>query len=314
MYSFNGSGLSQSCTGNSGWSDYTFDTNVRLSTLNNWPGGVRGRVNPSTGAGYAVWLYPASGMAILYRVSQWDINGAGLTVLAQAPLSFDANNFHDLQIAFAGSQISVLWDSNLLMRASDSTYGSGFICMDADSQPISYQNVRVASSQPPVTVSASPSSLIFSAMPGGTPGPQTVTLSATGASTAWGIKTSGAWLSAAVSSTMTPGAITISANPTGLPEGTYSGAVTIFVPGATNSPITIPVTLAVKTAVMAVTPSSLTFFGAVEAPQSTQAIAVANGGTGDLTGTQQRIQTGSISVRRVVPHRHRFLCCRVLRG
>ena len=283
VYSFNGSGLSQSCTGNSGWSDYTFDTNVRLSALNNWPGGVRGRVNPSTGAGYAVWLYPASGMAILYRVSQWDINGSGLTVLAQAPLSFDVSNFHDLQIAFAGSQISVSWDSTLLMRASDSTYGSGFICMDADSQPISYQKVRVASSQPPVTLSVSPSSVIFSAMPGGTPGPQTVTISAPGANTAWGIKTSGAWLSAAVSSTMTPGAITLSANPTGLPAGTYSGTVTIFAPGATNSPITIPVTLAVKTAVMGVSPSSLTFFGAVDAPQSSQAIAVTNGGTGTLT-------------------------------
>jgi hypothetical protein len=282
VYSYSGSGLSQSCTGNSGWSDYTFDTSVRLSTLNNWPGGVRARVNASTGAGYAVWLYPASGMAILYRVSQWDINGSGLTLLAQASLSFDATDFHGLQIAFAGSQISVYWDSKLLMRANDSTYSSGFICMDADSQPISYQNVRVASSQPPVTLSATPSGITFSAMPGGTLAPQTVTISAAGASTAWGIQTSGAWLSAAVSSTMTPAAITLSANPAGLPEGTYSGTVTVFAPGGTNSPITIPVTLAVKTAVMGVTPSSLTFFGAVGAPQSAQAIAITNGGTGNL--------------------------------
>src|SRR6185437_4146228 len=61
VYSHSGLGLSQSCTGNSNWSDYVMDANIKLSSLSNWPGGIRSRVDPSTGAGYAVWLYPASG-------------------------------------------------------------------------------------------------------------------------------------------------------------------------------------------------------------------------------------------------------------
>src|SRR4029077_9348860 len=89
VYSYNGAGLSQSCAGNTAWSDYTFDANIKLSSLSNWPGGLRARVNPSTGSGYVVWLYPGSGLAILYRVPQWDINGPGVTALAQAALTFD---------------------------------------------------------------------------------------------------------------------------------------------------------------------------------------------------------------------------------
>ena len=133
IYSYNGQGLSQSCSGNSGWSDYTFDTNVQLSNLSNWPGGVRGRVNPSSGAGYAVWLYPGSGKAILYNVPQWNINGPGLTQLASAPLSFDTG-IHDLRMDFRGNVSSVSWDGALLMNATDSTYASGFVCLDSDSQ------------------------------------------------------------------------------------------------------------------------------------------------------------------------------------
>jgi len=39
IYSYSGAGLSQTCAGNSAWSDYAFDTNIELSSLSNWPGG-----------------------------------------------------------------------------------------------------------------------------------------------------------------------------------------------------------------------------------------------------------------------------------
>ena len=58
VYSYSGFGFSQSCAGNASWGDYIFDSNIKLANLSNWPGGLRGRVNPATGAGYAVWLYP----------------------------------------------------------------------------------------------------------------------------------------------------------------------------------------------------------------------------------------------------------------
>ena len=282
VYTYNGAGLSQSCTGNSGWTNYTFDTNVRLSSLSNWPGGVRGRVNPATGAGYAVWLYPGSGLAILYGVPQWSIGGPGLVALAQAHLSFDNTNFHDLQLSFQGSQISVSWDGNPLMSVTDSTYTGGYVCMDADSQPISYSNVRVAAPQNPVTVTAAPAALIFSSVPGTSAVAQTVAVAAGGAQTSFGVTSSAAWLTAVASSSLTPGSLTVSVNAAGLAEGTYTGSVTISAPGATNSPLTIPVTLAVKTAALAVTPSKLTFFGATTANPANQNASISNVGSGVL--------------------------------
>ena len=149
VYSYNGAGLSQSCAGNTAWSDYTLDANIKLSTLSNWPGGVRARVNPSTGAGYVVWLYPGSNQVILYKVAAWSVNDPSLTLFGQAAATFDSSAFHDLGVAFHGSQISVYWNGKLLISATDSTYSTGFVCLDAGSQPISYSNIRVAAVQNP---------------------------------------------------------------------------------------------------------------------------------------------------------------------
>lgn len=285
IYSYSGGGLSQSCSGNSAWTDYTLDTNIKLSSSFNWPGGVRGRVNPSTGAGYVVWLYPGSNLVVLYRVGTWNINDSSLTQLAQAGLTFDTTAFHDLGVVFHGSQISVLWDGKALMSATDSSYASGFVCLDTDNQPISYSNIRVSAVQSQAALSASPSSLIFSALPGSLPASQTVTVSGGGATTAWAVTSNQTWLIASASSTLTPGTITVSVNSAGFPEGNYSGALTISAPGASGSPITIPVTLAVKTAVMSVTPTSMVFFGATTMNPGTQAIQITNAGTGTLGWT-----------------------------
>ncbi|HEX7287913.1 MAG TPA: N,N-dimethylformamidase beta subunit family domain-containing protein, partial [Candidatus Angelobacter sp.] len=286
VYSYSGTGLSLSCAGNTAWTDYDFDTNIKLSTLNNWPGGVRGRVNPSTGAGYAVWLYPGSGLAILYRVSQWNINDPALTALAVANLSYNTTAFHDLKMSFRGSQISVFWDGTPLMSATDATYASGFVCMDADNQPISYSNVRVASSQNAVTIDTpSPSSLVFAALPGTQPAAQTLNITAGGASTTWSVTTNQPWLQATASTNKTPGTITVSASTTGLAAGTYTGSVTIHAPGATNSPLVIPVTLGVKTAILSTGPSPLNFFGATGFTTPSQNINVTNAGSGALNWT-----------------------------
>ena len=286
VYSYSGLGLSQSCAGNSAWTDYTFDSNIQLSTMSNWPGGVRGRVNPSTGAGYVVWLYPGSGKAILYRVPQWNINGPGLTQLAVAPLSFDTSSAHDLRMDFRGNVISVYWDGAFLTSATDSSYSSGFVCLDANTQPISYSSIQVAAVQNQVTLdSITPSSLVFNAGPGLTPAPQTINVTAGGANTTWAVTSSTSWMTATTSTTLTPGTLTVSVNPAGLPQGTYSGTVTLSAPGASNSPISIPVTLAVRAGVLSVTPSTMTFFGAIGLNPNPQTIQIANLGTGTLNWT-----------------------------
>jgi hypothetical protein len=284
IYTYNGGGLSQTCAGNSAWTNYNFDTNIQLASLANWPGGVRARVNPSTGAGYAVWLYPGTGSMILYKVGQWNINGAVLTQLAQAPLTFDTAT-HDLTVAFSGSLITVSWDGRQLMSVTDTSYTAGYVCLDTDSQPISYSNVRVAAVQAQAQLATpSPSSISFGALPGNIPAPQVLNISAGSASTTWGASVSAGapWLSLTASNSLTPGTLTVSANPTGLAEGVYTATITLSAPGAANSPISIPVTLAVKTAILSVTPTTMNFFGAPTLNPVPQTFQVTNAGTGTL--------------------------------
>ncbi len=287
-YSYSGLGFSQSCAGNSNWTDYTFDTNVRLATLSNWPGGVRGRVNPLTGAGYAVWLYPGSSSLILYSVPQWNINGAGVTQLAVSPLSFDTNA-HDLKMDFHSNLISVYWDGALLMSATDNSFSSGFVCLDADTQPISYSNVRVAAVQNHVTLdSVTPSSLTFSSVGSTAPAAQSLNVTAGGAQTTWAATSNVSWLTVSTSTTMTPGQLTVAANPAGLSSGSYSGTVTISAPGASNSPLTIPVTLSVETAALSTTPSSLAFFAASGTNPAAQTLQIRNLGIGTMNWTASK--------------------------
>jgi hypothetical protein len=295
VYTYNGAGLSQTCAGNSAWTNYTFDTNIKLSSLSNWPGGVRARVNPATGAGYIVWLYPGSGLVVLYRVGAWSVNDPSLTELGSAVLSYDDTTTHDLTVALSGSQITVSWDGRSLITATDATYTQGLVCLDADSQPISYSNVRVESTLSQVTIATpSPASLLFAALPGAAPAPQVLNISAGGASTTWAATSNQSWLTVAASSTLTPGTLTVTANPAGLSEGTYTATVTLYAPGATNSPLTIPVTFGVKTAVMSVTPATLNFFGAIGLTPNPQSVNVANIGTGVLNWSATATQSWDV--------------------
>ena len=295
VYTYSGTGLSQTCAGNSAWTNYTFDTNIKLSSLSNWPGGVRARVNPATGAGYVVWLYPGSGLIVLYRDAVWNINDSSLTQLGSALLSYDATATHDLTVAFNGSQITVSWDGRSLITATDATYTQGYVCLDADSQPISYSNIRVESTLPQVTIATPlPSSLLFAALPGAAPAPQVLNISAGGASTTWAVTSNQPWLTATASTSLTPGTLTVTANPNGLVEGNYTGAVTLYAPGATNSPLVIPVTLGVKTAVMSVTPTTLNFFGAIGLNPNPQPVNIKNIGTGVLNWSASATQSWNV--------------------
>jgi uncharacterized protein (TIGR03437 family) len=56
------------------------------------------------------------------------------------------------------------------------------------------------------------------------------------------------WLSVAPSSGTTPATVTVSINPAALPAGAYPGTVFINVAGATNSPVTLPISLTVTPA------------------------------------------------------------------
>ena len=98
------------------------------------------------------------------------------------------------------------------------------------------------------TIGVSPSSLSFSATAGGAnPANQSLNISNTGGGTLnWTATSNQTWLSVSPTSGTAPSTATVSVNVTGLAAGTYNGAITISATGATNTPVTVPVTLTVN--------------------------------------------------------------------
>ena len=110
------------------------------------------------------------------------------------------------------------------------------------------------------TIAADKTSLQFQQLAGGSaPAAQTVNVSGTPGAIAFTVaattENGGSWLTVKTSATSTPGAVQVSADAGTLAAGTYKGSVVITAatpPGATGSPITIPVALTV------VAPQSIT--------------------------------------------------------
>jgi uncharacterized protein (TIGR03437 family) len=140
--------------------------------------------------------------------------------------------------------------------------------------------------QTPLTISATPASLFLAQTAGSTTAAaQTVALSLSDAKTGtYTATTSASWLTVGTASGTIPASLRISASAAGMSAGTYTGAVNIAVSGASNTPLSIPVTMSVAAAPSVVTsPASLTLtsFGA-GGPQGggagaiIQAVAVAS--------------------------------------
>src|SRR5262249_48608201 len=79
---------------------------------------------------------------------------------------------------------------------------------------------------------------------------------------------------------VTPGAFSLSVDPTSLPPGRYSSSVQVVSPDATNSPRTISVTLTVTTApVISATPASLSFTATqFNQPPPAQSVGISSSG------------------------------------
>lgn len=194
--------------------------------------------------------------------------------------------------------------------ASGTTPGSVSVTVDGSKLPAGVYNgaVTITATTPatagspatiPVTltvlagtISATPTSLTFGQVVGGTaPATQAVTVTGTpGAISVTAVPSedsNGAavtWLSVTpTTGTTTPATINVSANAGSLPVGTYTGKVTITAasPGANGSPITIPVTLNVVTGqTLSVTPATLNFSYSIGASApSAQTVQVAASGT-----------------------------------
>ena len=85
----------------------------------------------------------------------------------------------------------------------------------------------------------------------------------------------GTWLTVTPGNGTTPGALMVSVDGTGLSQGSYSGVVTVVIPGAANTPLNISVTLTVGPPLsLTATPAAVSFTyqvgGTAPAPQAVQ--------------------------------------------
>lgn len=283
---YNGNGVAPLYAGNAGWTDYDLSVNMTMP-VSNYPGGIRARVNPVDGSGYALWFYPADHTVNLFKVVNWNISNGYTLIGSYNNLLFDSNA-HTYTLSMRGSTITVLYDGTQLFTATDSTYTSGLVALDPSNQVVLYNSVVVSNAvASQTTVTATPTSLTFSAVPGASAPVQTVNLTSSPGSVSWVSSTNAAWLTATpTQGTATPASVSVTASAASLSAGTYNGVVTLT--PSSGSPIQIATTLTVSsqpTAVISATPSTLYLFAPTGSSPAAANVAVQNTGTGSMSWT-----------------------------
>jgi uncharacterized protein (TIGR03437 family) len=154
------------------------------------------------------------------------------------------------------------------------------------------------------TISAPSATLTFTQVAGG-PAPQPQTVAVTGSpgpinfSLTTSAQNNGTWLTAstgspAASSGTTPASVQVAVSAGSLTPGTYTGTVTITAPGATGSPISIPVVLNVVSAqTLSAAPTSLSFSYVLGASApAAQTVQVTTSGNGQFAAAVKTTDGG----------------------
>lgn len=137
------------------------------------------------------------------------------------------------------------WGDTAITAFLPASYGTGMVTIGViTASGADAINIMAGTDSVVPAISLSSSSLSFAYTVGGTTPPsQTVSVTNAGGGTlAYSVAWDAAWLTASTAG----GTITISVNPSGLMVNTYQGAITVSAAGASNSPQTISVSLAVS--------------------------------------------------------------------
>ena len=108
------------------WTDFSVEGRFQLPA-GAFGGGIGGRVNPTTGARYAAWIYPAgspggSNVIKLIKFRDWTTwSGAPMQLVGVPNVG---PGWHTLKMALDGNRIRVYYDGNQVIDVTDSNYDS----------------------------------------------------------------------------------------------------------------------------------------------------------------------------------------------
>ena len=262
--SYNGGGATQIYAGNNAWNNYTVQVNFLLSSMADYPGGIRGYVNPATGASYTAWVYPNEGLVKLFRTTTWNINTSPVLLGTSARLNMDTANWHTLALSMSAGQVVAIYDGIAVVKVADSNLTAGLVALDVSNKPIQFTNLVVTGTQAISSQLTSPQSAFNFTVPAGSTSPTQAVQTATsdGSVAAWSALSPVAWLSASAPNGQTPGSANVQVNAATLSPGNYSTTLNLASFGATNTPRAIPVSVTVTAPSqnqVTITPATLTF-------------------------------------------------------
>jgi len=109
------------------WGDCSVEAQIQFPA-EAWGAGISGRLNPADGAGYTAVLYPeggsplASASAVLQLIKFEGWKNWSFNPMAQVNVSGLGTNWHNLKLAFRGSQIAVYLDGSQVAAVTDNNY------------------------------------------------------------------------------------------------------------------------------------------------------------------------------------------------
>jgi len=113
---------------NAKWANYSVQAQFRFSANNAASAGILGRLNGTTGAHYAAWIYPEQspevfsphdGTAVLWLIKYQNWTYPYTFMGSQVTLPGVGTDWHTVKMNFQGTSISVFYDGKLMEKVTD---------------------------------------------------------------------------------------------------------------------------------------------------------------------------------------------------
>jgi uncharacterized protein (TIGR03437 family) len=186
------------------------------------------------------------------------------------------------------------WTNTAITAALPATF-TGLVTITVYAAAGTDSMAIMAAVSSPAIIAVSPASLQFAYTTGATvPSAQSIQITNSGSGTlAWAASVntpaaSTSWLSVSPASGTAPSTLSVSVSPGALGAGAYTGSVQITSSGASNTPLSVPLTLTVTQALpsLAVAPQALTFnYSAGGSAPAAQTVSISNAGAGTFSWT-----------------------------